>query len=276
MCVKVISTATIYKGSFLELFPKVFKMIIVLISAIFIGLSLGILGSGGAILTVPLLIYGLGYPEKLAIASALAIVGSISATTALIGIKQKKVNWTLVWYFGGPSMLSAYMGAWASSYVSGQTQVMLLAVVMLAAAWKMFRSFEIQTPHKTNRLLTIMQGTGVGLLTGFVGVGGGFLIVPALVLLGGITMQQAVFTSLVVISINSGAGFIKYQSILYQNNQLLDWSTIGIISSIGIMGSFVGQYYSVALPQKKIKQAFAVFITIMAIFILCQKLLFTM
>ena len=248
-------------------------MFIVLIGASIIGLSLGILGSGGAILTVPMLIYGLGYSEKVAIASALVIVGSISATTALIGIKQKKVNWTLVIYFGGPSMISAYVGAWASSYVSGSTQVMVLAIVMLAAAWRMFRSFKVQSPNEVNRLLTIMQGIGVGLLTGFVGVGGGFLIVPALILLGGIAMSQAIFTSLVVISINSGSGFIKYQSILHENNQLLDWPTISIISIIGIVGSFVGQYYSMKLPQQKIKNAFAGFLTIMAIFILCQRLL---
>jgi uncharacterized membrane protein YfcA len=248
-------------------------MFIVLISASFIGLSLGVLGSGGAILTVPLLIYGLDYTEKLAIVSALVIVGSISATTALIGIKKKKVNWTLVLYFGGPSMVSAYVGAWASTYVSGSTQVMVLAMVMLAAAWRMFHSFNVQSPHKVNWLLTIMQGAGVGLLTGFVGVGGGFLIVPALVLLGGVAMNQAIFTSLVVISINSGAGFIKYHSILHENNQLLDWPTISTISIIGIVGSFIGQQYSMRLPQQKIKHAFAVFITIMAIFILCQRLL---
>ena len=118
-----------------------------------------------------------------------------------------------------------------------------------------------------------MQGVGVGLLTGFVGVGGGFLIVPALVLLGGVAMNQAIFTSLVVISINSGAGFIKYHSILHENNQLPDWPTISIISIIGIVGSFIGQHYSMRLPQQKIKHAFAVFITIMAIFILCQRLL---
>jgi uncharacterized membrane protein YfcA len=248
-------------------------MFIVLIGASLIGLSLGILGSGGAILTVPMLIYGLGYSEKVAIASALVIVGSISATTALIGIKQKKVNWTLVIYFGGPSMISAYLGASGSSYVSGSTQVMALAVVMLAAAWGIFRSFKMGSPNELNRILTILQGIGVGLLTGFVGVGGGFLIIPALVLLGGVTMSHAIFTSLVVISINSGAGFIKYQSILHENNQLLDWPTISIISIIGIVGSFIGQYYSMKLPQQKIKNAFAVFLTIMAIFILCQILL---
>jgi uncharacterized membrane protein YfcA len=248
-------------------------MFIVLIGASLIGLSLGILGSGGAILTVPMLIYGLGYSEKVAIASALVIVGSISATTALIGIKQKKVNWTLVIYFGGPSMISAYLGASGSSYVSGSTQVMVLAVVMLAAAWGIFRSFKMGSPNELNRILTILQGIGVGLLTGFVGVGGGFLIIPALVLLGGVTMSHAIFTSLVVISINSGASFIKYQSILHENNQLLDWPTISIISIIGIVGSFIGQYYSMKLPQQKIKNAFAVFLTIMAIFILCQILL---
>ena len=248
-------------------------MLIVLIGASFIGLSLGVLGSGGAILTVPILIYGLGYSDKVAIASALVIVGSISATTALIGIKQKKVNWTLVVYFGGPSMISAYVGAWGSSYVSGSTQVTVLAIVMLAAAWRMFHSLKVQSPNELNRLLTIIQGIVVGLLTGFVGVGGGFLIVPALVLLGGIVMSHAIFTSLVVISINSASGFIKYQSILHENNQLLDWPTISIISMIGIAGSFIGQYYSMKLPQQKIKHGFAIFLSIMAIFILCQRLL---
>jgi uncharacterized membrane protein YfcA len=252
-------------------------MFIVLIGASLIGLSLGVLGSGGAILTVPMLIYGLGFSEKVAIASALVIVGSISATTALIGIKQKKVNWTLVIYFGGPSMISAYVGAWGSGYVSGSTQVMVLAIVMLGAAWRMFRSYKVKykvkSPNESNRVLTILQGIGIGLLTGFVGVGGGFLIVPALVLLGGIAMSHAIFTSLVVISINSGAGFIKYQSILHENDQLLDWPTISVISIIGIMGSFIGQYYSMKLPQQKIKNVFAVFLTIMAVFILCQRLL---
>ncbi|WP_339723520.1 sulfite exporter TauE/SafE family protein [uncultured Paraglaciecola sp.] len=246
-------------------------MLIVLIGASFIGLSLGILGSGGAILTVPMLIYGLGYSEKVAIASALVIVGTISATTALIGIKRKMVNWTLVIYFGGPSMISAYIGAWGSNFVSGSTQVIVLAMVMLTAAWKIFRTLQVQPTNKLNRLLTVLQGIGVGLLTGFVGVGGGFLIVPALVLLGGIVMSQAIFTSLLIIAINSGSGFIKYHAILQENNQLLDWPTIILISLIGIAGSVIGQYFAMKLPQQKIKNAFGVFLTIMAIFIFSQN-----
>jgi len=249
-------------------------MFIVLIGASLIGLSLGILGSGGAILTVPVLIYGLGYSEKMAIASALVIVGSISATTALIGIKQKKVNWKLVCYFGGPSMVSAYIGAWGGSYVSGSAQVMVLALVMLVAAWRMFRSYKVSLTNELNLLLTVILGTCVGLLTGFVGVGGGFLIVPSLVLLGGIVMSHAIFTSLVVISINSASGFIKYQAILHENNLTLDWSTITVIAIIGTIGSFIGQHYAMKLPQQKIKNYFAVFLTLMAIFILCQRLFF--
>jgi uncharacterized membrane protein YfcA len=247
-------------------------MFIVLIGASLIGLSLGILGAGGAILTVPVLIYGLGYSEKMAIASALVIVGTISAITALIGIKQKKIDWMLVGYFGGPSMVGAYIGAWGSRYVSGSIQVMVLALVMLVAAWRMFYTFKMQSANELNRLLTITLGTCVGLLTGFVGIGGGFLIVPALVLLGGIVMSHAIFTSLVVISINSVAGFTKYQSILQENNQVLDWPTITIILIVGIIGSFIGQYYSMKLPQQKIKNYFAVFLILMAIFILCQRM----
>ncbi|NQZ82713.1 MAG: sulfite exporter TauE/SafE family protein [Colwellia sp.] len=243
-------------------------MLIVLIGACLIGLSLGILGSGGAILTVPVLIYGLGYSEKMAIASALVIVGLISATSALKGLQQKQIHWPLVTYFGIPSMISAYAGAWAGSYVSGSTQVLVLAIVMLIAAWRMFQPFPVRSPKKLNLLLTAMQGICVGLLTGFVGVGGGFLIVPALVLLAGITMSHAIFTSLVVISINSTSGFIKYQAILSENNQVLDWSTIAIITAIGIVGSFIGQHFSQKLPQQKIKKYFAAFLALMAIFML--------
>jgi len=247
-------------------------MLIVLIGACLIGLSLGILGSGGAILTVPVLIYGLGYSEKMAIASALVIVGLISATSALKGLRQKKIQWPLVYTFGIPSMFSAYAGAWAGGYVSGPTQVLVLAIIMLVAAWRMFQSLPVPSPKKLNLLLTTMQGICIGLLTGFVGVGGGFLIVPALVLLAGITMSQAIFTSLVVISINSISGFIKYQAVLSENNQGLDWPTIAIITVIGIVGSFIGQHFSQKLPQQKIKKYFSVFLVLIAILILGQNL----
>jgi len=247
-------------------------MLIVLVGACLIGLSLGILGSGGAILTVPVLIYGLGYSEKMAIASALAIVGIISATSTLKGLPQKKIHWPLVYYFGVPSMFSAYAGAWFGSHVSGSIQILVLAIVMLIAAWRMFQSLPKSSPKKLNLLLTSTQGICVGLLTGFVGVGGGFLIVPALVLLAGITMSQAIFTSLVVISINSLSGFIKYQAILSDNNQVIDWFTIAIITVIGIVGSFIGQYFSQKLSQQKIKKYFSAFLVLVAIFILGQNL----
>nr|WP_211225216.1 sulfite exporter TauE/SafE family protein [Photobacterium halotolerans] len=191
-------------------------MITLFFGAIAVGLSLGMLGSGGAILTLPILAYGLGQTEKQAIASALIIVGIISSITSFNGIRQRLVNWSLVMLFGFPGMAGTYLGAWFASYLDGAIQMTVFAVVMLAAAWRMFQPVGLTSSHAQTQSywLTGLQGLLVGVLTGFVGVGGGFLIVPALVLLSGLTMQTAVATSLVIIVMNSLIGFLTYQDVL--------------------------------------------------------------
>jgi len=249
-------------------------MITLFFGAIAVGLSLGILGSGGAILTVPILAYGLGQTEKQAIASALIIVGIISSITAFRGIRQRLVNWPLVLLFGFPGMAGTYLGAWIASYLNGAIQMAVFAVVMLAAAWRMFQPVNNKSDdtQPQSYWLIGLQGMLVGVLTGFVGVGGGFLIVPALVLLSGLTMQTAVATSLVIIVMNSLIGFLKYQDVLALTQTRLDWSVIAIMTTVGVAGSLTGQQLSGRFSQHHLKRAFAVALILMAGFILYQSL----
>ena len=153
------------------------------------GLSLGLMGSGGSILTVPVLIYLVGEQEKVAIAESLGIVGSISLAGFVPYAFKKQVHWRSVILFGIPGMAGTYGGAMIAGYVSGTFQLLLFAGVMVVAAVMMFRdkkqlqeSGDIDIQHAWWKI--VLEGLAVGILTGLVGVGGGFLIVPALVLLG--------------------------------------------------------------------------------------------
>lgn len=185
-------------------------MIWALIGALLIGLSLGLLGSGGSILTVPVLVYLLEQPEKVAIAGSLAIVGAIAAVGSLPYARQYQVDWRSVAWFGIPGMAGTWLGALASQWIPGAAQLALFAVVMLLAAWLMARPPGLEPRSMDQRAAwkIIIDGLAVGLLTGLVGVGGGFLIVPALVLLGGLGMRVAVGTSLVIIALKSTTGLI--------------------------------------------------------------------
>jgi uncharacterized membrane protein YfcA len=175
--------------------------------AIAIGVSLGLLGSGGSILTVPVLVYLIGQDEKVAIAGSLFIVGSIALAGSLQFLRAGFIDWRSVAIFGIPGMAGTWFGALLSAYIPGITQLALFAVVMLLASWLMLRPIKLDTGDGRPRALWKIAGDGlvVGVITGLVGVGGGFLIVPALVLLGGLSMHRAVATSLVIIALSPTA-----------------------------------------------------------------------
>lgn len=248
-------------------------MISIVLGAVTIGLTLGLLGSGGSILTVPVLAYLVGQEEKVAIASSLAIVGIISLFAAIPHIYSKKVDWRNVFFFGVPGMFGTYLGAWAASFVTGAVQFIVFAIVMLIAAWRMLKPALIttDTPQR-GHLHIILDGILVGIVTGFVGVGGGFLIVPALVLLGGLSMGVAVATSLVVISMKSLSGFIKYQQTLSDLNIIIDWKIIVMVSAVGIVGSLLGNVIAKRIAQDKLQKVFALFLVIMAGYISWQSI----
>ncbi len=238
--------------------------------ALAIGLSLGLLGSGGSILTVPVLVYLVGVDEKVAIASSLAIVGIIALVGSLPYVRERLVDWRSVVLFGIPGMAGTYLGAWSSVFVSGAFQLAAFAAVMLAASVLMLRPIKCEaatsSPRSPSRIT--MDGLVVGWITGFVGVGGGFLIVPALVLLGGLSMHRAVATSLVVIALKSAVGFVKYVDVLEAQHLSIDPQIIVLISAFGIAGSLLGNLVARRMTTERLKQGFGVFLIVMGVYVL--------
>lgn len=251
-------------------------MIFALIGAVFIGISLGLLGSGGSILTVPVLVYLLGQDPKVAMAGSLLIVGFISVF-ALVGYARKKlVDWRTVWWFGLPGMLGAVLGAWLAHFLTGAVQMIIFSVLVLIAAYLMLRPVDLSAPPKAQRKTykIVLDGLLVGAVTGLVGVGGGFLIIPALVILGGLSMRLAVGTSLVIIVLKSFAGFVAYLDVLQAQNLALDWTVLWIFIALGILGSYLGQKVSDRLNQQKLKIIFGWFMILIGSFILLQSMFF--
>ncbi len=242
--------------------------------ALVIGLSLGLLGSGGSILTVPVLVYLAGQEEKLAIAGSLAIVGMIAAAAALPYVRDKLVDWRTAVMFGVPGMAGTYLGAWSSAFVSGEVQMGVFALVMLLASYFMLRPPQFEAPTggvARNPVKVTADGLIVGIITGFVGVGGGFLVVPALVLLGGLSMQRAVGTSLVIIAAKSLTGFYKYLDVLEAETLSLDWPLILTITAVGIIGSFFGSHWGCRISQDKLQRGFGCFLVGMGTYIFLQQ-----
>jgi uncharacterized membrane protein YfcA len=243
--------------------------ILVILGALLIGLSLGLLGSGGSIITVPLLIYVLEQPAKLAVAESLIIVGCISTFSGAGYIKRGLVNWKFVLLFGLPSMLGTYFGAWVSQYVSGLLQLMTFSIVMLLASRTMFSSvteLPIEALPPRNPVI-IVAGVVVGILAGFVGIGGGFLIVPALFLLGKLAMPNAIGTSLIIITMQSFTGFFKYQMVLEKFDMAVNWEIVFSIVLIGIAGSILGIRMADKMPQQKIRTLFGYALVILGTYI---------
>jgi len=246
-------------------------MVLPIIGALLVGMSLGLLGSGGSILTVPLLIYLIGEQEKVAIAESLAIVGSISFAGLIPYAYKQQVHWKSVFLFGIPGMAGAYLGGFASGYVTSKIQLLIFAAVMLVAAIMMF--LDKQPDKKANResqpwWIIAIQGLSVGVLTGLVGVGGGFMIVPALVLLGGLPMHLAVGTSLTIITMQCSVGFIKHLDILKGLDLSVDLHLIVIFGLIGAVGSFVGKTVGEKISSAGLKKGFACFLILMGAYII--------
>jgi uncharacterized membrane protein YfcA len=246
-----------------------------LLGALLVGLVLGLLGSGGSILTVPVLVYLVGEPSKLAIAESLGIVALISLVGAIPLAVRGHVSWRNVGWFGGPGIVGAYLGAYLSQFMSGAVQLVIFAVVMLGAAFLMFRRTSSALMDEPDRAFwkVMLDGLGVGVLTGLVGVGGGFLIVPALVLLGGLSMHLAVGTSLAIIALKSISGFVKYLDVMEAAGLAIHWDLVLVFSGIGIVGSFVGGRVGAYVPQARLKRGFAVFLVLMGVIILGQNVI---
>lgn len=243
--------------------------------AALIGLSLGIMGGGGSILTVPIFVYVLGFDPKLAIAMSLPVVGGTSLIGAVGHWKAGNVNLKTATLFGAIAMVGAYVGARLAVFLTGAMQLALLAVVMLAAAVSMLRSARrdplrgdaVVAPERPMALgLLLPVAIAVGLLTGIVGIGGGFLVVPALVVLARVPMKQAVGTSLLVIAMNSVSGFAGYMGRVE-----VPWGFMAAFTAVAAVGILAGTYLVRFVSQRALKQAFAAFLLLMGVFILFKN-----
>lgn len=242
------------------------------LGALSIGLALGLLGSGGSILTVPVLVYLIGQDEKIAISGSLFIVGAIAAAGGAQFAVRRLVHWRSVVLFGLPGMAGTYLGAWLGGLVSGAFQLAIFGGVMLLAAGLMFRPPVAASQGGPARAgwKVAADGLGVGILTGFVGVGGGFLIVPALVLLGGLPMHLAVGTSLVIIALKSFTGFLKYVEVLEGLGLTLEWQVLWVVAGVGVAGSFLGRAIGTRFSQARLQRVFALFLIAIGLLILGQ------
>ncbi|MFK7818727.1 MAG: sulfite exporter TauE/SafE family protein [Planctomycetaceae bacterium] len=255
-------------------------MATILIGALVIGLTLGMLGSGGSAITVPVLIYMVGHGAKESIAESMGIVGLISVVAAIPYARSKQVEWTSVWYFGLPGMLGTLVGAWLGGIATDALQLVVFGGVLLVAAGSMLRngsgvgsSLEDESggSHQSSIWKIATEGSVVGIVTGFVGVGGGFLIVPALVILGKLPMRMAIGTSLIIISMKAAVGFAKYEHYLLSHDLSVDGKTILTFASVGIVGSLIGRSINQRLNQRVLKKVFGGFLIVLGGFVIFSE-----
>ncbi|MEN4399556.1 sulfite exporter TauE/SafE family protein [Mycolicibacterium senegalense] len=237
--------------------------------AVVVGVSLGLLGGGGSILTVPLLAYVAGMDAKQAIATSLVVVGVTSAVSTLSHARAGRVQWRSGLMFGAAGMVGAYLGGLLSYVVDGSVLLLAFTVVMVATGIAMIKGRTACEP--TTRTMPVVKvllmGLGVGVVTGAVGAGGGFLVVPALALLGGLPMPVAVGTSLLVITMNSAAGLAGHLSTVP-----IDWTIAGAVTAAAVLGSLLGTRLTSRVDPDAVRRAFGWFVLLMASVILGEEL----
>jgi uncharacterized membrane protein YfcA len=258
------------------------------LASILIGISLGLIGGGGSILTVPVLVYLFHVEPVLATAYSLFIVGSSSLVGAWPKYKQGFVNLKTAIIFGIPSIASVYAtrkflvpaipneiaNIAGFAVTKSLLMMMLFAILMVAASFSMIRSKTnkeevVDGEQNFNYPMILLEGALVGVLTGLVGAGGGFLIIPALVMLSKLPMKQAVGTSLLIIAAKSLIGFTGDLG-----NSNMDWTLLLSVTALAIAGIFIGDKLSKRIDGNKLKTGFGWFVLLMGIYIIAQQLFF--
>jgi len=251
-------------------------MLLALLGALAIGITLGLLGSGGSVITVPVLVFILQRPEKPAIAESLVIVGIVALIGSIPYMLRSQVQWSSVLFFGLPGMLGACIGGCGPYFISGNTQLTFFACVILVVGVVMLFNqaiFDKLTIIHRSVWLTMVEGFFIGCLMGFLGIGGGFLIVPSLIMLCNLSIPFAVGTSLIIIAMNSFTGFLGQLYFLNLLHLSVDWEMICFVSLAGIAGSLSGGWLSAYIPQVYIRKVFGIGVLSLGVYILARHFL---
>lgn len=253
-------------------------LILVILAGALTGIVLGLFGSGGSIIAMPALMLLLGVEAKSAIAMSLGIVAVTATLSAWDHWRRGNVDLRVALVFGLFGIAGTFAGAKVGVLTPVALQLGLFALVMYAAAWKMLKPALVPQPAGSNGLPLprrpaearmghiAAHGIGVGVLTGVVGVGGGFLIVPALALLSGLPMKLAIGTSLAIVAAKSYAGFFGYLG-----SVAIDWATMGAFTSVTIAGSFAGTRLAHRFSAEMLRRSFGGFLVVVASYILLKS-----
>ena len=247
-------------------------MLLVSFLAIIIGVLLGLLGGGGSILTVPVLVYLADIPAKSAIITSLIVVGSTSIIATLYHSSKQRVCWKTGMIFGSAGMVGAFLGGRLTIYVPDALLLILLGLVMLLASFSMIFGKKAATtdedasniestsfcPAELPIIAILLDGFFLGIITGLVGVGGGFLLVPALTHLATLPVHAAIGTSLFIISLQSAAALMGHA-----NHLNVDLQLTAIITAMAILGSFIGAKFAAYLPASILKRGFGYFVLLL-------------
>jgi len=257
------------------------------VGAIIMGLSLGLIGGGGSILTVPILVYLFSLDAVLATAYSLFIVGLTSLIGSFSHMKMGNIHWKTAFVFGIPSIISVFLtraylvpAIPDTLFTVGELEItksigllLLFAIIMLLASYSMIKKQKLQTETsgevKYNYPLIMVEGLVVGVVTGLVGAGGGFLIIPALVILAKLPMKQAVGTSLIIIAAKSLIGFTGD----LKGDEIINWNFLLLFSAIAVVGILAGSSFSKKVSNEKLKPIFGWFILVMGVYIIIKETL---
>jgi uncharacterized membrane protein YfcA len=234
-----------------------------------IGVTLGMLGGGGAILTLPMLVYALHVEPKTAIATSLFVVGATSLVGMSVHARAGVVRWKIGAIFGAAAMSGAYAGGRLAHRVPAGVLLVFFGIVMVTTATFMLRPRKDDgAPPRPLKVLQVLAlGAGVGIISGLVGAGGGFLIVPALVLFGGLPMREAIGTSLFVIGLQSFAGFAGHAA-----HVTLDVQLVATLTISAVLGSLLGARFAARVPAPLLRRAFAFLVIAMGLFLFAKQL----
>jgi hypothetical protein len=239
----------------------VMGQMIAMILAILVGMSLGALGSGGSIITIPLLVYVAGVPAENAVGMSLVIVGATSLVGACLHFRNGNVALKPSLLFAVTGMVGSYIGSYGTPLVSRRTLMLLFAIIMLIVGMRMWRGGAASIKSGTfSPVRCLSIGFVVGILTGFLGIGGGFLIVPALVLFAGLDSKMAAGTSLAVITLNSATGIIGQLQ-----HAVFNWALLAGFLIFALGGMLVGATVANQLAEYRLRRLFACTVLVLAV-----------